>query len=163
MRQGRPFIVTLVVVATALVSAAALSAGSETPASSTKCKPGLTKVSGTWWVQYCGPASASVRSSGKTTLFTSGACKVQRSILLLYIGRRPFRGTSSKTKYFELLAGAKGDGVYRSDVSIRWVVGKTRNLVGDLKVVFRGGQKRGTFSGRLVSGGRGKVSGSFKC
>lgn len=162
MRWGR-LLIPLAVIATALVAASAPNAGPATSLSSVKCKPGLKKVSGTWWVQYCGPASANVRFSGKTMQFVSGSCKVQRGILLLYIGKRVFRGTSSKSKYFELIAAAKGDGVYRSDASIEWLAGKTHYIVGSLKVVFRGGQKRGTFSGRLVAGGKGAASGSFKC
>ena len=158
------YVAYLFVLAAAVVAAGAPSAGLATPSTAAKCEEGPTKVGGTWWVQYCGPATSTARFSGKTVRFSSGSCKTtQRGVLILYIGRRTFRGLSPKTKYWELVSVKKGDGVYRKDVFIEWWLGKTHYVLGDLKVTFRNGMKQATYTGTLLSGAKGKASGTFKC
>jgi hypothetical protein len=153
----------LAVLAAALVAAAVSSAGSTTATASAKCEEGPVKINGTWWVQYCGPATATARYSGKAVRFTSGRCVTRRRVKILYLGRRVFRGLSPKTKYWELVAAPRRDGVQRKDVFVEWWVGKTHYILGNIKMTFKNKQTQGTYTGQLLLGGKGKATGSFKC
>ena len=44
--------------------------------------------------------------------------------MILYLGRRTFRGTDPKTKYWEFVGELRGDGVYRKDVFVEWWLGQ---------------------------------------
>jgi hypothetical protein len=155
----------LAALAVTLVVASASGAASAPSAAAAKCDPGPTKISGKWWLQYCGPATSTVRFSGKTTKFTSGTCsfRSKTGVLLLYIGKRDFLAESPKTKYWELLAALKGDGVYRKDVFVEWWLGKTHYVLGNIKMTFKNKQKQGAYTGRLLTGGKGTATGTFKC
>jgi len=150
------------------VMAVALVAATASTGSNAECEEGPVKTGGKWWIQYCGPATATAKLAGKAPVkFASGHCVTHRGVMLLYIGRRAFRGLDSKTKYWELVAEAKGDGVYRTgsrkEAFVEWWLGKKRYLLGNIKMTFKNKQRQATYTGTLLTGGKGKASGSFKC
>jgi hypothetical protein len=155
----------LAVVAVTLVASSASGAGRVTAAPAAKCKEGVVQVNGRSWVQYCGPATATVRFSGRTVKFASGRCQTRKpsGVLILYIGKRPLRGTSPKTKYWEHVSHPNGDGVQRKDVFVEWWLGKKHYVLGNIKMTFKNKQKQATYTGQLLSGGKGTASGSFRC
>jgi hypothetical protein len=171
-------LVLLAAVAAACSVVGASSAGSSSLSMADACKKGLKTINGKLWVQYCGPAKATARYLGKTVRFSSGTCLRRTQIkgnevLAAALGRRIFRGWASGTKYFELASRLRGDGVYRKDAFIEWIVGRTHYVVVQpLKVTFKNQQRTATFSGKLQSEtaakprvfrNRGTVTGTFSC
>jgi hypothetical protein len=83
--------------------------------------------------------------------------------MFLYLGRRIFRGKDPKTKYWEFVGAPKRDGVYRKDVFVEWWLGGKHYILGDIKMTFKNKQRQATYSGKLVLGGKGTATGSFRC
>jgi hypothetical protein len=152
------------IAAVALVSAGAPSAGVTASSVAAKCEEGLATSGGKLWLQYCGPATATAKLAGRAAVkFASGHCVKRKGVMILYLGRRPFNGTDAKTKYWEFVGTARGDGVYRKGVFVEWWLGKTHYIVGHMKMIFKNKQRQATYTGKLVEGGKGTASGSFKC
>ena len=151
------------------VVAVALFAGSASSTSlAAKCEEGPVKVNGVWWVQYCGPATATAKFSGKTVRFTSGHCIRRKGaggqfVRILHLGRYSMVSVSPKTKYWELTSVMKGDGVYRNGVFVEWWLGARHYILGDIKMTYKKKQTQGTYTGTIFAGGKGKASGTFKC
>ena len=108
MRRTHRRLTLLACVVVALIAATA-----SAPASSTaKCKPGPFQSGGKFWVQYCGPATATTKLAGKAPVkFSSGTCIKRQGVMILYLGRRIFRGTDPKTKYWEFVGALRGEGL----------------------------------------------------
>jgi hypothetical protein len=150
--------------AVALIAATASSAGLTVGGASAKCEEGPVKSGGKWWIQYCGPATATTKLAGKAPVkFASGHCVKRRGVMILYLGRRIFRGTDAKTKYWEFVGATRGDGVFRKDVFVEWWLGKKHYVLGNITMKFKNNQRQGTYTGTLLSGAKGKATGSFKC
>jgi hypothetical protein len=154
----RRLTVILAMMAIALVAATA-SVGS-----AAKCEPGPFRAGGKFWVQYCGPATATAKLAGKAPVkFASGTCIKRQGVMILYLGKRIFRGSDPKTKYWEFVGALRGDGVYRKDVFVEWWLGKKHYMLGNIRMTFKNKQTQATYTGKLLLGGTGPVSGSFKC
>ena len=154
----RRLTVSLAIIVTALAAATA-SAGS-----SAKCEEGPYRSGGKLWLQYCGPATATAKLAGKAPVkFASGHCIKRRGVMLLYLGKRPLRGTDPKMKYWEFVGTTGGDGVYRKDVFVEWWLGKKHYMLGNITMTFKNRQRQATYTGTLLLGGKGKASGSFRC
>jgi hypothetical protein len=156
----RRLTLSLAAVAVALVAATASSG------STAKCEEGPGKSGGRLWVQYCGPATATVKLAGKPSVkFASGHCIKREKVMILYLGRRPFNGTALKTKYWEFVGAVPGDGVYRKGVFVEWWLGKKHYVLDErnTKMTVKNHQRQATFAGKLLLGGKGTASGSFKC
>jgi hypothetical protein len=154
----RRLTLSLVAVAVALTAATASSG------STAKCEEGIGKSTGRLWIQYCGPATATVKVAGKAPVkFASGHCINREGVMILYLGRRPFNGTALKTKYWEFVGAVRGDGVYRKDVFVEWWLGPKHFMLGNIKMTFKNKQRQATYTGKLLLGGKGTASGSFKC
>ncbi len=95
--------------------------------------------------------------------FTSGKCIKREGVMILYLGRRIFRGTDPKTKYWEFVGELRGDGVYRKGVFVEWWLGQKHYILGNIKMTFKNKQRQATYTGKLVAGGKGTATGSFKC
>jgi len=56
--------------------------------------------------------------------------------------------------------------VYRSgsrkEAFVEWWLGKKRYLLGNIRMTFKNKQHQATYTGTLLTGGKGKASGSFK-
>jgi hypothetical protein len=142
----------------------ALIAATASTGSTTKCEPGPFNSGGKFWVQYCGPATATAKLAGKAPVtFTSGSCIRRKGVMILYLGKRIFRGKDAKTKYWEFVGALRGDGVYRKDVFVEWWLGKKHYLLGNIKLTFKKKQTQATYTGKLLLGGKGTASGSFRC
>jgi hypothetical protein len=154
----------LAVVAAALVAVGAPSAGGSKAAAAAKCNPGATTVGGILWVQYCGPGRATVRFSGKTVRFASGRCVTRKGVKFLKLGRQA-TPANAKTKYWELTTRVGRDGLVRKDVFVEWWLGKKHYQVDTdtIRMRFKNKRSQGTFTGRLIVGGKGAVSGSYHC
>jgi hypothetical protein len=151
---------SLAAVAVALVAATASSG------STAKCEDGTGKSGGRLWIQYCGPATATIKLAGKAPVkFTSGHCIKREKAMILYLGRRPFTGTALKTKYWEFVGVVRGDGVYRKGIFVEWWLGKKHYVLDErnTKMTVTNKQKQGAYTGKLLLGGKGTASGSFKC
>ena len=160
MRLTHRRLTLLACVGVALIAATA----SATASSTAKCKPGPVRSGGKFWVQYCGPATATTKLAGKAPVkFTSGTCIKRQGVMILYLGKRIFRGTDPKTKYWEFVGALRGDGVYRKDVFVEWWLGRKHYMLGNIKMTFTKKQTQATYTGKLLLGGKGTASGSFKC
>ena len=150
----------LVLVLAALAATAAVGSDS---AASAACKPGIRVVGKTTYRVFCGPASASVKVSGKTHSFRHGTClRVGNKVFTLSIGTLTM--SKGKPKYSYLGAtvpAAKKDGLYKRAV-VTWAYGGKRYSLYNVNVQLAGKRTRGTFSGQIV-GRAGKVTGSFRC
>jgi hypothetical protein len=154
----RRLTVSLAIIVTALAAATA------STGSATKCKEGTATSGGKLWIQYCGPATAITKQAGKAPVkFTSGHCIKRKGVMILYLGRRPFSGTDSKTKYWEFVGTLRGDGVYRKGVFVEWWLGKKHYMLGNITMTFKNNQRQATYTGKLLLGGKGTASGSFRC
>jgi hypothetical protein len=151
------------VIATALIAAGVSSGGSTLGGASAKCDDGTVTINGRVWIQYCGPAKATARFSGKTVRFANGHCITRNNVKFLFLGKRPFRGLSPKTKYWSVTTTVGPDGATRKNVVVDWWLGPKHYVVGNLKMTFKNGRKQGTYTGRLLSGGKGPTSGSYSC
>jgi hypothetical protein len=146
--------------------AVALTAATASSGSTNKCEDGARKTGGRLWIQYCGPATATVKLAGKAPVkFTSGHCIKREKVMILYLGRRPFIGTALKTKYWEFVGAVPGDGVYRRGVFVEWWLGKKHYVLDErkTKMTVKNNQRQATFAGKLLLGAKGTASGSFKC
>jgi hypothetical protein len=155
----------LAVVAATLVTVGAPSAGLVTSARAAKCEEGPVNINGRLWVLYCGPAKATVRFSGRTVRFVSGRCITRNGVKFLYLGRRPFRGLAPSTKYWELTTKTGRDGVVRNNVFVEWWLGRKHYVIDQdtIKMTFKNKRNKGTYTGKLISGAKGKASGSYSC
>jgi hypothetical protein len=143
---------------------AALIAATASTGSSAKCEPGPVRAGGKFWVQYCGPATATAKLAGKAPVkFTSGSCIKRDGVMILYLGRHILIGADPKTKYWEFVGVLRGDGVYRKHVFVEWWLGKKHYILDNIKMTFTKKQTQATYTGKLVLGGKGTASGSFKC
>ena len=146
----RRLTVSLTIIVTALAAATA-SAGS-----AAKCEEGPYRSGGKLWVQYCGPATATAKLAGKAPVkFASGHCIKRRGVMLLYLGKRPLRGTDPKMKYWEFVGTTGGDGVYRKDVFVEWWLGKRPTCSGTSQFVQEQAAA-GDLHGKAAAGRQGK-------
>ena len=155
----------LAVIAAALVAVGASSAGGSKAAAAAKCDPGASTIGSTVWIQYCGPAKATARFSGRTVRFSSGHCITRKGVKFLRLGRAPLSGSSTKTKYWELTTKTGRDGLVRRNVFVEWWLGKKHYQVDadTIKMTFKNKRSQGTYTGRLIVGGKGRISGSYHC
>jgi hypothetical protein len=145
------------------VSAAATASGAGA-STSAACKPGAHQVGNVTYQVFCGPASASVKTSGKTYSFRNGTCLRAgiTKVFTMSIGKLRLGKGKPRYSYFGVtVPAANHDGVYRR-AAVTWVVGGKRHALVNVKLRLTNDQSRGTFAGR-AAGGRGKVTGSFRC
>ena len=154
---------------TATAAALVWTAGSG--ATSAGCKAGMTTFGGTNARVFCGPATATVHTGGKTFTIRQGSCERGAKYLSINIGEIVL-GTSSKPKpeYFGLSIGklpylgggaVSRDGTYHTGVVALDHAGKGYALRAQAKVTLTNGRSRGTFSATQLTGG--VVTGSFRC
>jgi len=157
MRRGA------LVLAALLALAAVATAGAGTKAAAA-CKPGIHTVGKVTYRVFCGPASATVKTAGKTHAFRNGSCLragITR-VFTMSIGRLTMSKGKPKYSYFGVtVPSANHDGVFRR-VVVTWAIGGKRYSLSNAKLRLTNKQTRGSFSGRTV-GKRGTVTGSFRC
>ena len=56
--------------------------------------------------------------------FSSGTCIKRQGVMILYLGRRIFRGTDPKTKYWEFVGVCAATASIRKDVFVEWWLGR---------------------------------------
>ena len=79
-RRPRPVALVALVAAALLPTTAAMGASHRTPAG---CAPKMTRIKGHLAVVNCGPATATLRVSGKTYTFKNGTCRTRANGLPL--------------------------------------------------------------------------------
>jgi len=144
-----------------LLVAAAANAGTK---AAHACKPGIHRVGKVTYRVFCGPASATVNTGGKTYTFRSGTCLragITR-VFTMSIGRLVMSKGKPKYSYFGItVPSANHDGVYRRAV-VTWAIGGKRYSLSNVKLKLTNKQTRGSFSGRAFGTHR-TVTGSFRC
>ena len=151
------------VVAVLLALCAVATAGAVTNAA-TACKAGVHTVGKVTYRVYCGPASATVKTAGKTHTFRNGSCLragITR-VFTMSIGRLTMSKDKPKYSYFGVtVPSANHDGTFRR-VVVTWAIGGKRYSLINAKLRLTNKQTRGSFSGRAAGKG-GTVTGSFRC
>lgn len=152
------------------VAACAATAAAATPVAPARCRPGARTVGGVPQRTFCGPASAVVRTGGKThRIAVGGECERGRMYLAVNVGTVVLgRTTRPKPTYFGLSVGrtplggtpAARDGTY-ANPALSFTVGGRSFAVLRATVTLGGGRTRGTFRGTVLGGG--PVTGSFTC
>jgi hypothetical protein len=156
MRRALAVAAFVVLLATAVANAGTKAADA--------CKPGTHKIGTVTYRVFCGPASATVKTGGKTYTFRNGTCLragITR-VFTMSIGRLATSKGKPKYSYFGIIVpSANHDGVYRRAL-VTWVSGGKRYALANVKVRLTNKQSRGSFSGR-TAGKRTTVTGSFRC
>ena len=154
--SSRSIVVACLVCTLAIVLPAA--AGASSPARAAGCTPGVRSVDGAMARVFCGPAKATVRAGGRTIAFTGGLCERSGGMYVLNMGTFFAGGSKSPRPYFGLLIAKPKPGSYKGQALSFRSGGVSRSSLADvtLKTLHSG-----TFSGKLIGGGR--VTGSFSC
>jgi len=148
----------------ALVALAATASAGAAARHADACKAGVHVVGKTTYRVFCGPASASVKVSGKTQSFHHGSCLSTGAgkVFAISIGTLTISKGKARYRYLGItVPSARRDGVYKRAV-VTWVYGGKRYTLYNVTVRLAAKRTRGTFSGRIV-GRRGTVRGSFRC
>jgi len=149
------------------LAAAAAPAGARTA-----CTPGTKTVNGATERTFCGAAKATVHAGSKTFSFSGGQCTKAPAYVTVNIGTVVLGMTSKpKPDYFGLDVGklpggggtpASHDGTNTSVVLAIDSGGKGYVVTG-ARVTLKGNRTRGTFTGTMLGGPGGTVTGSFSC
>jgi len=155
----------LVSLALVVATVATLTAGGSS-AAGRRCIPdkqaGVMIVGHTAVIVYCGHAKATVKSDGKTTLYTKGACYKTAGNLLVGVGKyTSYSRPKALFNAFYLVIPADKDGTSRLGVLHIQRKGKEEAIANNVKVVVKAKLSRGTFSGKFDKGA--KFTGSFTC
>lgn len=130
----------------------------------------MTTINGVPARAFCGTAHASVTVGGKKATFQNGLCAKTDQYVTINIGTVLLGQSKSKPNYFGLNIGrvfgsaqaAAKDGNYKGAALAVNYAGKGYAVnAGTIKVTLAGGRTKGTFTGKLLTGG--SVSGSFSC
>lgn len=155
---------TVLGLALAAFVAAVASGGAATSSPMAACTPGLKTLRGAKVVAYCGPAKATVKIGGTRIRFSNGSCVrgVNRA-WAINVGTATVPPKTPRFKHFGITIGKlRGPRRYRNAaIGFQWR-GRTYGVTGSV-VTVRGTVRSGTFSGRLDSGVRRVVTGSFTC
>lgn len=130
----------------------------------------MTTVNGVPARAFCGTAQASVTVGGKKATFQNGLCSKTDQYVTINIGTVMLGQAKSKPNYFGLNIGkvfgsgqaAAHDGSYKGAALAVNFAGKGYAVnAGTIRVILAGNRTKGTFTGKLLTGGA--VSGSFSC
>jgi hypothetical protein len=149
-------------VVTALAAAATTASGSPN-SRVVACKAGVKTIGGVIYRTFCGPATATVSMRGKQYSFSGGKCTKTGvvQVFTVSVGTLTVGKNKPRFKYFgAAVSAASHDGVYRRGV-VGWAVNRKRYSLYNVRLSLSGSLTRGTFSGRIVGGGR--ATGSFRC
>jgi hypothetical protein len=131
-----------------------------------KCKEKVYSYGGAQARKFCGPARARVTlPSGTKVRFKRGHCDKTDHNFTINIGTIVIGDSSKKRpKYFGITVDpAPKDGTYHENATVSFVRKNKGYGVGDATVTLKKHRSRGTFHGKLFSGGKGSVHGSFRC
>jgi hypothetical protein len=154
----------------ALASMAALLVAGSASARPASCTAGMTTVKGVQARVFCGSATAHIKIGGKSIAFTNGACAKTSDYVSINIGTLLLGRSKAMPEYFGLNVGkmfgsgkaAGKDGNYQGGALAVEHAGTGYAVQADtIKVNLAGGRSKGTFSGKLLTGGA--FSGTFSC
>ena len=156
----------LVVLAVLVAASFAVNASAAPTKTIRKCVPnkqaGIDRIGFTTLITYCGSAKATVKSAGKTTKYTGGACLKIVGNLIVGFGKYTTQASPiALSNAFYFVIPASGDGTFRNAVLTLQKKGQKARAANDVKVVVSGSRSRGTFSGKILNGP--KFTGSFTC
>jgi hypothetical protein len=134
-----------------------------------KCRPGIHRYGAAQARTYCGRAAVTITIGHRTKTLRRGACERTNSGFSLHIGT-VLLGVDSPNRpdYFGMTVGrptfnapAPRDGRYTGNAVVTFVIAHRRYSLRNPTVRLTGKRTEGSFSGRLLEGGRAK--GTFRC
>ena len=134
------------------------------------CTAGMVTIKGVQARVFCGSASAHVKIGAKSIAFTNGACAKTSEYVSINIGTLVLGQSKAIPEYFGLNVGkmfgsgqsAGHDGSYKGAALAVDHAGTGYAVQADtIKVNLAGGRSKGTFSGKLLTGG--DFTGTFSC
>jgi hypothetical protein len=152
------------VAALAVAALGVLTGSSSAGTAEVRCMPnksvGVRIVNHVTVVVYCGSAKLTIKSAGKTTRYSGGACYKVAGSLNVGLGKLTTLGHTPLYRAVLLVIPAVGDGTYRLAVMTVQQKGK-QQAANKVRAVVMGNRSKGTFSGKFQKGA--KFTGSFTC
>ena len=151
---------SLLLAAVGLLAAAAVAGTAPAGTRSASCTAGVRTVGGAKVRTFCGPATATAKTAGRTFRFSGGQCQVSQGFFTVNIGSITLPPPKPKFAYLGIDVKPARAGAHQNQIVSWQVPGKSFSILG-ATVTVSAGLKGGTFSGRLIGGG--SATGSFSC
>lgn len=126
------------------------------------CTAGVHSSGGVNYRTFCGPARATLHLGAKTYVFSGGSCDSTSDTFTINIGTITLPPGTPKYRYFGITVFTGRDGTYRNEgVAWQFPNGQRGALI-RATIRLTNGRKKGSFSGKALTGGL-TGSGTFSC